>query len=74
MSDVITAAYDECSIGETRTVTLDPALGDSLEEFQAMLMAAEAMHQRRFIFIKSVQRESQSGDRLVDAITFMRLF
>jgi hypothetical protein len=74
MGDVIKEAYDKCLVGETRTVTLDAACGDSLDGFQAVLTAAETMHQRRLIYIKSVQRNSENGNRSVDAITFMRLF
>ena len=72
MGDVIKEAYDKCSVGETRTVTLDSARGDSLDGVQAALRAAETMHQRRLIYIKSVQRNNEHG--VVDAITFMRLF
>jgi hypothetical protein len=73
MRDIIKEAYDKCSVGETRTVTLEPAHGDSPEGIQAVLVAAEAMHQRRLIYIKTIHRDSQSGNRLVHAITFMRL-
>lgn len=74
MGDIIKEAYDKCSVGETRTVTLDPAHVHAPEAVQAVVMAAETMHQRRLIYIKSVQRNSENGNQSVDAITFMRLF
>lgn len=73
MKDVIKNFYDNCPVGGTATAVPDRSLGESLEGFQSVLIAAEVMRDNGLIHIKQVHRESQTGKRLIDAIIFMRL-
>ncbi len=51
----------------------DTAAGETIEGFQAVALAADAMQTDGLILIRAVHKESTSGRHLVDAIQFMRM-
>lgn len=73
MRDIMKDAYDKCPIGGMKIVTPDPSLSDSLGGFQSVLMAAKVMQEQGLVFVKEVHYESQSGKKLIDAITIVRV-
>lgn len=73
MQDIMKDAYDQCPIGGTKIVSPDPSRGHTLEEFQAVVSAANYLQEQGLVFIKNLHRETQSGDALVDIITFKRI-
>lgn len=73
MRDIIKEAYENCEIEKVGFARPDPQKGDTLEGFQAVLLAAESMQERGLIFIQKVHRESQSGKSMIDLIQFMRV-
>lgn len=73
MRDIVKVAYLGCAVGENAWIRPDPALGETVENFQSVLIAAEALQSEGKIAIQKTHRESHTGHRLIDAILFMRL-
>lgn len=74
MRDLAKEAYEACSIGASAWMRPDPSKGDTLQSFQAVAkISAPAMQESGIIFIQEMHRESQTGNRMVDAIKFMRV-
>lgn len=73
MRDIAKEAYENCAVGATAYIRPDSARGEKVDNFQGVIIVAEAMQADRKIVIQEVHRESQTGHRLIDAIRFMRL-
>lgn len=74
MRDIAKEAYEACPIGGTGWMRLDATRGETLATFQAVAeVSAPAMQEAGIIFIQEMHRESQTGNRMVDAIKFMRV-
>lgn len=73
MRNVAMQAYEKTQVGKSGWMSPDPAKGESLEAFQAVVRAAHTMQENGLILIQELHRESQSGKELVDAIRFMRM-
>lgn len=73
MRDLFAAAYAACEVGAVGWARPDRPLGFDLEKFQSVILAAEDMESDGKISILTVHRESQSGEKLIDAIQFRRL-
>lgn len=73
MRDIAKEAYENCAIGATAYICPDPARGEKVENFQDVIIVAEAMQADSKIAIQEVHHESQTGYRLIDAIRFVRL-
>jgi hypothetical protein len=82
MRDLMRKAYDQCPVGDTRTVSPDMSSPDmsrgetlkAIKAFEVEVSAAYDMQEQGLISIKKEpHRESESGKRLIDAITFVRL-
>jgi hypothetical protein len=73
MRDILKDAYEECNVGDTKTVGPDQSAGESIDSFQSVRMAAEYMQEKGLIHVKNMHRESQSGNSLIDLVTFVRL-
>lgn len=72
MRDIAKAAYEGIEPGQSGFMRPDAGNG-SLEAFQSVEVAAQAMQQDGLILIKEVHRETGSGRRLIDSIQFMRV-
>lgn len=73
MRNVAMQAYEKAQVGKSSLMRPDPAKGESLEGFQAVVQAAHTMQENGLILVQELHRESQSGKKLVDAIRFMRM-
>ncbi len=74
MRDIAKEAYDACAVGGTGWMRPDISRGETLMAFQAVAeVSAPAMQDAGIIFIQEIHRESQTGNRMVDAIQFMRV-
>jgi hypothetical protein len=73
MRDLAKAAYEKIGVGETGWMRPDASKGETLAAFQAVALAAKSMQQDGLIQIRSVHKESSSGDGLIDAIQFMKV-
>lgn len=73
MRDVAKEAYEACKIGESDWMRPDPARGETLDSFQSVRIAAEALQAEAKLHIMELHRESQTGRQLFDAIKFTRL-
>lgn len=73
MRDVVKECYENCEVGAVGFIKPDPARGDTLERFQADLLAAQVMHDNGQIFIQQTHHESQTGHKYIDFIKFLRL-
>jgi hypothetical protein len=73
MRDLAKEAYEKIGIGETGWMRPDPSRGETLASFQAVALAADSMQQDGLILIRSIHKESMSGDSVIDAIQFTRL-
>lgn len=73
MKDILKSFYDKCPVGGTTTAVPDPSQGETLGGFQSVSLAANVMAESGLIHIIELHRESQTGQRLIDAITFVRM-
>lgn len=74
MRDIAKEAYESCSIGSVGWMRPDSAKGETISAFQAVAqISAPALQDAGLIIIQELHRESQTGQRLVDAIKFVRL-
>lgn len=73
MPDLMNEAYLNCSVGETSWVRPAPERKITLMDFQAVEVSAKAMQQDGKIHIEELHRESQTGNRLIDGIKFVRI-
>ena len=69
--DVMQDAYESTAVGATTIVTKDS--GQTYADFQAIASAASALSDARKIHIEEFHRESQTGNKFVDSIKFVRL-
>lgn len=74
MRDIAREAYEACAVGGTGWMRPDLSRGETLATFQTVAeISAPAMQEAGIIFIQEMHRESQTGQRMVDAIKFMRV-
>lgn len=74
MRDLAKEAYEACPVGGIGWMRPDASRGESLETFQAVAeVSAPAMQEAGIIFIQEMHRESHTGQRMIDAIRFMRV-
>lgn len=74
MRDIAKESYEACAIGAIGWMRPDSTKGESIDGFQAVVEnSAPALHNQGLIIIQEMHRESHTGQRLVDAIKFVRL-
>ena len=73
MRDVAKECYKNCEIGSVGFIRPDIEHGETLEGFKDVLLAAQVMQENGQILIQNVHHESQTGNRYVDSIKFMRV-
>ena len=73
MRDLAKEAYEKIQVGETGWMQPDPSRGDTLASFQAVALVADSMQRDGLILIRSIQKESMSGDGAIDAIQFTKV-
>lgn len=73
MSEVARDAYDKTAVGAVGWMRPDAAKGQTVEGFQAVALAADALQNDGLIRILAVHEESTSGRKLIDAIQFKKL-
>lgn len=74
MRDIAKEAYEACPVGGTGWMRPDLSRGETLASFQMVAkISASAMQEAGIILIQEMHRESQTGQRMVDAVKFMRI-
>jgi len=73
MRDIAKEAYEAVPVGAVTWIRPDPDKGVSLASFQAIAAAVDGMQQDGLILIRSVHKESTSGQCLIDAIQFHKV-
>ena len=71
--DIAQACYEACEVGSVGFMRPDPALGEKVSDFGAVLIAAGIMQEDGRILIQNIHHESESGNKMVDMIKFYRL-
>ena len=73
MRDIAKECYENCEIGAVSVIRPDLERGETFEDFQSDVKAAEVMQLNGQISISDIHKESQTGHRYVDSIMFKRL-
>lgn len=74
MRDIAKETYEACAVGATGWMRPDTTKGESIDGFQYVAkVSAPALQDAGLIVIQEMHRESQTGEQLVDAISFIRL-
>lgn len=73
MRDLAKEAYDKIRVGETGWMHPDASKGDTLAGFQAVALVADSMQRDGLILIRSIHKESVSGESVIDAIQFTKV-
>lgn len=71
--EVAQAAYDKLAVSSVGWLRPDLATGETVEAFQAVAAAMDDMQRDGLVRIRSVHKESMSGQNLIDAIQFVKL-
>ena len=60
-------------VGAVGFIKPDLSRGETLQNFQAVLLAAQVMQENGQIFIQKLHHESQTGHKYIDSIKFLRI-
>lgn len=73
MRDIAAETVAGTAVGGTGFMRPDPGRGETVESFQAVELAADRLSSVGDIQVTRKHRESQSGNRLITSIQFVRL-
>lgn len=73
MRDQAQEAYNKLQAGETAWIHPNTNTKVALHSFQAVVLAVEDMQKNGLILIRTMHKETASGDNAIDAIQFTKI-